>query len=177
MKAFSEVILLLHEVGQALVRDVEEVDEGLHVSSLQQMTANTLPTVVLVFLGSRHARCQVLALFITLSPQQGIVLLGDLVEKNGRTGGLRGLLDRLDLFLLFAHLPYAIFTPSFASAFIGNSKLIAIITPIKLSATHTHAHTPLTFHTDPTRTHLYCPKPKICKLYIMSNRCIVGCIH
>jgi hypothetical protein len=32
---FSEVILLVHEVGEALVRDVEEVDEGLHVARLQ----------------------------------------------------------------------------------------------------------------------------------------------
>lgn len=34
MQAFSEIVLLFHEVGQALVGDVEEVDEGLHVTTL-----------------------------------------------------------------------------------------------------------------------------------------------
>ena len=34
MEAFSEVVLLLHEVRQALMRDVEEVDEGLDVTGL-----------------------------------------------------------------------------------------------------------------------------------------------
>lgn len=32
---FSEVILAFHEVGEALMRDVEEVDEGLHITALK----------------------------------------------------------------------------------------------------------------------------------------------
>lgn len=142
VEPFSEVVLLLHEVGEALVRNVEEVDEGLHVARLQQMRANALPTVVLVLLSGRHARSHIFALLVALSPRQGVVLLGDFVEENGRTGSLGGLLNGLDLFLLLAHLPYTICTPSFASAFIGNSKLIAIITPIKLSTPHTPAAPP-----------------------------------
>ena len=104
------------------------------------MRANALPTAVLVLLGRGHARSHVLALPVALSPRQGVVLLCDFVEQNGRTGSFGGLLYRLDPFLLLAHLPYTICTPSFASAFIGNSKLIAITTAIKLSTPHTLAH-------------------------------------
>lgn len=35
VEAFSEVVLLLHEVGEALVGDVEEVDEGLNVACFE----------------------------------------------------------------------------------------------------------------------------------------------
>jgi hypothetical protein len=80
VEAFSEVVLLLHEVGEALVRDVEEVDEGLDVAGLEQVTADTLTTVVLVLLGGCHAGSDVFALFVAVSPGDGLVLLGHLVE-------------------------------------------------------------------------------------------------
>ena len=34
VQLLSEVVLAFEEVGQALVGDVEEVDEGLHVTTL-----------------------------------------------------------------------------------------------------------------------------------------------
>lgn len=42
MNAFSEVILFLHHIGQAFVRNVEKVDVGLHISFLQQSGAHIL---------------------------------------------------------------------------------------------------------------------------------------
>jgi hypothetical protein len=169
VEAFSEVVLLLEEVGEALVRDVEEVDEGLHVARLQQVTANALTTVVFVLLCCRHARKQTFTLLLAVSPRQALVLFGDFIEESGWTGCLGGLLDGLDLLLLLAHLPYAMLTPSFTSAFIGNSKLIAIITPIKLSTAHPTPHPLFRPSLSHSRSNYYCPNEKICKLYIIGN--------
>lgn len=151
MQAFSEVVLLLHEVGQALVRDVEEVDEGLDVSGFEQVTADAFSTVILVLLGGCHAGSHVFALFIAIAAWDGVILFGHLVEEDGRTDRLGRLLDGLDLLLFLAHLSYAILTPGFSSVFIGNSKLIAIIIAIKL--THPSLHAPLALVQHPRVQH------------------------
>jgi hypothetical protein len=139
VQTFSEVVLPLHEVGKALVRDVEEVDEGLDVAGLEQVATDALSTVILVVFGGCHTGSQVFALFIAIAAGHRVVLFGHLVEEDGGTGRLGRLLDRLDLLLFLTHLSYAILTPGFNSAFIGNSKLIAIIIAIKLTPPSLHS--------------------------------------
>ncbi len=51
MQFLSEVIFLFHYVGKALVRDVEEIDEGLYVSGLQQSSTDGLSVVVFMLIG------------------------------------------------------------------------------------------------------------------------------
>lgn len=104
MQAFPEVVLLLHEVRQALVRDVEEVDEGLDVSGLEQMAADAFSAVILVLLGGCHAGGHVFALFVAIAARDGVILFGHFVEEDGRTGSLVRLLDRPDLLLFLPHL-------------------------------------------------------------------------
>lgn len=100
---FSEVVLAFEQVGQALVGDVEEVDEGLHIARLQQMRADALARVVLVLLDS-HSAGHELAGLVSLCPL-GLVVPRCLVEQGGCAHGLHRLLDRLDLLLLLLALP------------------------------------------------------------------------
>ena len=103
------------------------------------MAANALSTVILVLLGGCHAGSHVFALFVAICTGDRVILFGHLIKKDGRTDRLGRLLDRLDLLLFLTHLCYAILTPGFNSAFIGNSKLIAIIIAIKLTIPCLHA--------------------------------------
>ncbi len=62
------------------MRYVEEVDEGLDVAGFEQVSADAFATIVLVLLSGCHAGSDVFALFVAVSPGDGIVLLGHLVE-------------------------------------------------------------------------------------------------
>lgn len=102
VQLLSEVVLAFEEVGQALVGDVEEVDEGLHIARLQQVRADALARVVLVLLGC-HCAGRDLAGLVTLCPLR-LFVSGCLVEQGGCAHGLHRLLDRLDLLLLLLAL-------------------------------------------------------------------------
>lgn len=122
MEAFSKVVLLLHEIGEALVGDVEEVYERLDVARLEQVGAYAFAGIVFVLLRRwERTSCYVLALLIAFGSGQGFVLLGHLVEQDRGTGCFCGLFNRLYLLLLFSNLYNHTLTPSFTSAFIGNS--------------------------------------------------------
>ena len=45
---FSEIVLLVHDVGQALMRYIEQINEGLNVPRLEQVCTDTLSATVLV---------------------------------------------------------------------------------------------------------------------------------
>lgn len=48
VQVFAEVVLLVHDVGQAFVADVKKVDERLNVTVCQQVHAHHLLVVYLV---------------------------------------------------------------------------------------------------------------------------------
>ena len=81
MYALSEIVFLLHDVGKALVRDVEEVDEGLHVACFQQMRANAFAVVVLMVIARGGVDGgHVLELLVALATRHELFLLSHLVE-------------------------------------------------------------------------------------------------
>lgn len=47
----AEVVFVLHDIGQAFVGDVEQVDVGLHVAVFQVLGADILESVDLGLLG------------------------------------------------------------------------------------------------------------------------------
>lgn len=40
MQFFSEIIFLNHNIGQALMRNIKQIDEGLHITGIQQISAD-----------------------------------------------------------------------------------------------------------------------------------------
>lgn len=80
VQLFSEVVLAFEQVGQALVGDVEEVDEGLHIARLQQVCADALARVVLVLLDS-HSAGYDFARLVSLCPL-GLVMPSCLVQQS-----------------------------------------------------------------------------------------------
>ena len=120
VQLFSEVVLLLHDVGEALVRDVEEIDEGLDIAGFEQMRAYAFSIVILVQVGD-GAGCVLVGFggFVALSPREGFVGFGVLVGEDGGALQLGGLLDGLDLLVLLLGLRIGAKVPS-ASATISS---------------------------------------------------------
>lgn len=85
MQFLSEIIFLLHDVGQTFVRNVEEINEGLYISSFKQVGTNTLPVVILVLLGRRSHVVDRLLEPLLVTELVYVVLPADLVEEDGRT--------------------------------------------------------------------------------------------
>lgn len=102
----SEIVLIVHEIGHALVRDVEQVDEGLYIASLQQTGADALSRVVLMIVGILVDSCGLWVIFfILLADFAGmIVVVRQLIEQDGRSQYLGRLLERLDLALFLSVL-------------------------------------------------------------------------
>lgn len=101
----SEVVFVFHDVGETLVGDVEEVDEGLHVACFKKTGADVLPVVILVLLG--HGCHGAHLLFEPLLVGEfvyGVFLATQFVEEDGGTDCLAGLLHGLDFALLVAVL-------------------------------------------------------------------------
>ena len=83
----SEVVFIVHEIGHALVRDVEQVNEGLYIASLQQTGADALSRVNLMSVGilvdTRGLR---VVFFILLADFAGmVVMVRQLIEEDGRS--------------------------------------------------------------------------------------------
>ena len=83
----SEVVCIVHEIGHALVRDVEQVNEGLYIASLQQTGADALSRVNLMIVGilvdTRGLR---VVFFILLADFAGmVVMVRQLIEEDGRS--------------------------------------------------------------------------------------------
>lgn len=100
MEAVAEVVLRLHHVRQALVRDVEQVDEGLHEASFQQICAYILSSVEFAFFGlaAQHAGGQFGFRHRLRTFHDGFVTFPRSAEQVARC--LRRLLEWLDLLLL-----------------------------------------------------------------------------
>lgn len=120
MQFLSEVVLLLHDVGETLVGDVEEIDEGLHVARFEQMRAYAFSIVILVEVGDR-AGCDLVVFcwFVALPSRKGLLGLGVFIGEDRGTLQLGGLLDRLDLLLLLLRLKVSPKVPP-ASAMISS---------------------------------------------------------
>ena len=83
----SEVVFIVHEFGHALVRDVEHVNVGLYIASLQQTGADALSRVNLMIVGilvdTRGLR---VVFFILLADFAGmVVMVRQLIEEDGRS--------------------------------------------------------------------------------------------
>ena len=83
----SEVVFIVHEIRHALVRDVEQVNEGLYIASLQQTGADALSRVNLMIVGilvdTRGLR---VVFFILLADFAGmVVMVRQLIEEDGRS--------------------------------------------------------------------------------------------
>lgn len=66
--------------------DVEEVDEGLHISSLEEVGADALPVIILVFFAVDDQVAHLLFEPLLFSQFiKVVVLTANLVEQNGWT--------------------------------------------------------------------------------------------
>lgn len=115
----SEVIPALHHVGQTPMRDVEQIDEGLHIARLQQTTAYTLTCVVFVLVGMMIVVIGVCLLFLVFvcELEVGLFVPELFVEQDGVPLQFGGLLEGLDLAFFLSVLFIAMSTSVLSYAF------------------------------------------------------------
>jgi hypothetical protein len=99
MDCLSEVVFALHDVGQAFMRDVEEIDEGLHVAAFEQVGTDGLSGVVFMVVGGRDVGGGLV--LAQLIGADRIILLSHTVEEGWRTECFGWLLYGFYFFLFF----------------------------------------------------------------------------
>lgn len=112
----SEVVFALHDVGQAFVGDVEEIDEGLHVAGFEQVGTDGLSGVVFMVVGGSDVGGWLI--LAQLIGADRIILLSHTIEESWRTKCFGWLLYRLYFFLFFFCLCQEVGTASRRSLFI-----------------------------------------------------------
>lgn len=95
----SEVVFALHDVGQAFVGDVEEIDEGLHVAGFEQVGTDGLSGVVFMVVGGSDVGGWLI--LAQLIGADRIILLSHTIEESWRTKCFGWLLYRLYFFFIF----------------------------------------------------------------------------
>lgn len=82
MHGLSKVVFALHDIGQAFMRNIEQIDERLNVTSLQQMCAYRLPCIILMIISWRYRWCRLI--FCELIRSNGIILPAHTVQQRWR---------------------------------------------------------------------------------------------